>query len=192
MTDFITIDFETATNSPESAISIGLVKYRNFKPVGLYYSLIRPPRLYIRPDFTAIHGLTTKDVQDSPCFDYLWEHEICGFMSGEPLAAHKAQFDMNVLRGTLTHYTLPVPPVSYFCSLALSRRTWPGLSSYSLSALAEHFHITYAAHNALADAQTCGRVISLCAEKALRTAGKKRFTSLQALLEASGVELKKL
>jgi DNA polymerase-3 subunit epsilon len=42
MNDFIAIDFETATQARESAISVGLVKYRDFKPISSYYSLIRP------------------------------------------------------------------------------------------------------------------------------------------------------
>jgi DNA polymerase-3 subunit epsilon len=192
MNDFIAIDFETATHSPESAISIGLVKYRDFRPVSSYYSLIRPPRLYIRPDFTEIHGLTTGDIKDAPGFNEIWEHEIRGFINGTPLAAHNAAFDMNVLRGTLGHYRIPVPGVSYFCSLALSRRAWPGLSSYSLSALAEDFHITYTAHNALADAETCGLIISLCAEKALANAGKKHFAALTDMLRAADMEMKSL
>jgi len=39
MNDFIAIDFETAAGKPESAISVGLVKYRNYKLVSNYYSL---------------------------------------------------------------------------------------------------------------------------------------------------------
>jgi hypothetical protein len=34
MNDFIAIDFETGTGSPESAVSIGLVKYRKYRPNG--------------------------------------------------------------------------------------------------------------------------------------------------------------
>jgi DNA polymerase-3 subunit epsilon len=70
MNDFITIDFETAVQSPESAISIGLVKYRNYQPISTYYSLIRPPELYIRPDFTDIHDLSVSDVKDAPDFNH--------------------------------------------------------------------------------------------------------------------------
>ncbi len=80
MNDFIAIDFETATGKPESAISVGLVKYRNYKPVSSYYSLIRPPNLYIRPDFTDIHGLTVDDIRDAPDFGYLWKNEIKRFI----------------------------------------------------------------------------------------------------------------
>ena len=56
--DFTAIDFETAYYRSESACSIGLVRFRDGKAVDSFYSLIRPPSLYVRPDFTAIHGLT--------------------------------------------------------------------------------------------------------------------------------------
>ena len=183
MNDFVTIDFETATNSPESAVAIGLVKFRDYKPVASYYSLIRPPKLYIRPDFTDIHGLTVDDVKDAPAFAELWDSAVLPFIGGLPLAAHNAQFDMGVLKAVLQGYELDLPDLRYFCTCSLARNVWPGLASYGLSALAENFGIVYKAHNALDDAQSCGKLVELAAEKL----GKK---NLEALLESAGVGMK--
>jgi len=160
--EFIAIDFETAMYAPSSAISIGLVKYRDYKVIDTFYSLIRPPELYVRPDFTAIHGLTVDDVRDAPDFGRIWDDKLRGFIGTLPLAAHNAPFDMKVLRATLEHYGVSPPRLRYFCSLALARRAWPGLNSHALAALGRKFNIIYDAHNALADAQTCGKIISLC------------------------------
>jgi DNA polymerase-3 subunit epsilon len=165
MNDFIAIDFETAVYNPNSAVSIGLVRYRDYKPVDTYYSLIRPPSLYIRPDFTDIHGLTVDDVRDEPNFMYLWGNGIRDFLGDTLLAAHNAEFDMGVLRAVLEWYELPVPELQYFCTCRLARHTWPGLKSYALTALAARFNITYNAHNALDDAMTCGRLVRMSAEK---------------------------
>ena len=52
--DFTAIDFETAYYRKESACSIGLVRFRDGEEVDSFYSLIRPPSLYVRPDFTAM------------------------------------------------------------------------------------------------------------------------------------------
>ncbi|MDR1931385.1 MAG: hypothetical protein LBQ57_01045 [Spirochaetales bacterium] len=52
--NFVTIDFETAKYSRESACSVGLVKFCGGKAADTFYSLIRPPSLYIRPDFSDI------------------------------------------------------------------------------------------------------------------------------------------
>ena len=184
MNDFITIDFETGDYSPESAISVGLVKYRNYQPIGSYYSLIRPPKLYIRPDFTDIHGLTVDDISDAPDFAYLWKNEMKGFIGKTMLAAHNASFDMKVLKATLEYYELPVPKLPYFCTLNLSRHAWPKLESHALTALAKNFEIVYNAHNALDDAYTCGKLVQMAAE------GIDSEMSVEELLEEMGVEIK--
>jgi DNA polymerase-3 subunit epsilon len=184
MNDFIAIDFETATESPKSAISVGLVKYRNYQPVSTYYSLICPPKLYIRPDFTEIHGLTVDDVKDAPDFAGIWENEIKGFIGKTLLAAHNASFDMNVLKAVLEYYELQIPALSYFCTLSLARHTWPKLKSHALTALAKKFGIVYNAHNALDDAHTCGKLVQMASEEF--APGK----NIEELLEYMGVEIK--
>jgi DNA polymerase-3 subunit epsilon len=165
MMNFAAIDFETAKYSRESACSVGLVKFQDGKASDTFYSLIRPPSLYIRPDFTEIHGLTVEDVWDAPQFADIWESRILPFIGALPLAAHNAPFDMGVLQAVLAWYELPIPPLSYFCTLALARRVWPELESYALTSLGETFNITYNAHNALDDARTCGDIACMAARK---------------------------
>jgi len=180
--NFVSIDFETAKYSRESACSVGLVKYIDGEAADTFYSLIRPPKLYIRPDFTDIHGLTVKDVKDASTFADLWDSAIKPFIGDLPLAAHNAAFDMGVLRAVLEWYDLEFPDLSYFCTCSLARRTWRGLDSYSLTSLAARFGIVYKAHNALDDARTCGKLVQMSAEK---------FGSADVpeLLSAAGVEM---
>jgi DNA polymerase-3 subunit epsilon len=163
--NFVAIDFETAKYSRESACSVGLVKFQDGKAADEYYSLIRPPRLYIRPDFTEIHGLTVDDVKDAPRFKNIWDSNIKPFIGDLPLAAHNASFDMGVLGAVLDWYELDIPKLPYFCTCRLARNTWLGLKSYSLTNLAKYFGIVYNAHNALDDALTCGKLVQMSAEK---------------------------
>ena len=195
--DFIAIDFETADYSADSAISIGLVKYRNYKPIASYYSLISPPILYIRPEFTDIHGLTVDDVRDAPDFKYVWENGLCALLnpsgtSAVPVVAHNAGFDMNVLRAALEYYSVPCPPMSYFCTLRLSRRIWPRLKSHSLPNLAKEFSINYDAHNAAADADTCARIVVLAAEAVSSRLKRKTMVAPDRLLKAAHMEMETL
>ena len=183
--NFVTIDFETSTNSRESACSVGLVKFKNSEAVDSYYSLIRPPRLYIRPDFTDIHGLTVDDVKDAPKFFELWDSAILPFIGDFPLAAHYAVFDMGVLKSVLKYYNIPVPKLPFFCSCELARRTWRKLKSHSLTSLARNFNIIYDAHNALDDAMTCGKIILLAAEK-------HSSTNVEKLLSKTGLKMNTL
>ncbi|MDR1029783.1 MAG: 3'-5' exonuclease [Treponema sp.] len=180
--DFIAIDFETAQYARASACAVGLAKYEQGALVDSFYSLIRPPILYIRPDFTAIHGLTKEDVQDAPVFAELWESNIQSFIKGFPLAAHNAPFDIGVLRAVLAQYQLPAPRFSYFCTLALARHTWPDLSSHKLTSLGAEFGITYMAHHALADAQVCGSLVGKAAEQW----GSR---NLKELIDAAGIRM---
>jgi len=181
--NFVTIDFETADYSRRSACSLGMVKYRNGRAVDTFYSLIKPPELYIRPDFTAIHGLTVEDVKDAPAFADLWEDKIYPFTEELPLAAHNAAFDMGVLFAAIEWYELPLHELRYFCSLKIARHTWPFLKSHALTALAREFDIKYNAHNALDDAQTCGKIILMAAEKL-------HCASLEKLLKAAKTRIK--
>jgi DNA polymerase-3 subunit epsilon len=180
--NFVSIDFETAKYSRESACSVGLVKYLDGKVTDTFYSLIRPPTLYIRPDFTEIHGLTVEDVKDAPTFADIWNSNIKPFIGSLPLAAHNAAFDMGVLRAVLEWYELEIPKLPYFCTCSLARRTWTGLESYSLTNLAEHFGIVYNAHNALDDAMTCGKLVVMSGEKLASG-------NIAELLKAAGSEM---
>jgi DNA polymerase-3 subunit epsilon len=183
--NFVTIDFETAQYSRESACAVGLVRFENGIAGDTFYSLIRPPSLYIRPDFTAIHGLTVDDVRDAPVFSALWESRILPFIGDSPLAAHNAPFDMGVLQATLQWYARAIPRLWYFDTLSLSRRIWTELKSHALTSLAETFGIHYHAHNALDDARTCGDIVLLAADKT----GKK---NIKQLLRFAGLRMRRL
>jgi DNA polymerase-3 subunit epsilon len=183
--NFCAIDFETAKYSRESACSVGLVKFLDGKASDTFYSLIRPPVLYIRPEFTEIHGITVEDVRDAPDFPAVWKNGILPFAGNLPLAAHNAAFDRGVLRAALNWYELPLPPLKFFCSLRLARAAWPELKSHALTSLGEHFGIAYNAHNALEDAQTCGIIVCKAAEQ-------YACTNLRKLLRAAKVNMGEL
>ena len=177
--DFVAIDFETGNYDRDSAVALGMAKFCKGEVVDTWYSLIRPPRLYIRPDFTAIHGLRVEDVRGAPIFANLWGSAVLPFVGALPLAAHNAAFDMGILRALFDCYGIAPPQMKYFCSLRIARKTWPEFTSRALTALADQFNIVYDAHNALADARTCGDIV-------YRAAAKWGCTTLRSLFARTG------
>ena len=70
-TDFIAIDFETATGHRDSACAIGIAVVEDLKVVDTFYSLIQPPGLLFHPGNVRIHGITPDMVADAPLLDDL-------------------------------------------------------------------------------------------------------------------------
>lgn len=176
--EYVAIDFETASILRDSACSIGLVR---FSPDGekrdSFYSLIRPPVLRFDSVCTAVHHLDPYEISSSPTFSELWS-DISSFIGSSPLVAHNAQFDMGVLSHTLYSWNIECPEYYYFCTLSLSRKLWKGKPSYRLTALADELGWKYDAHNALADAETCGRIFSrLCGDVLYSDEASERFFS---------------
>ena len=187
--DFVTIDFETANQFPQNACSVGLARFDSDGNVlDRFYSLIKPPRGF--DTFWArnidIHGIRPRDVADAPDFAYIWP-EIELFIGNDFLVAHNAEFDMGVLRSLFSYYGIEKPDIKYLCSLRISRRVWPGLSSHALTFLSDHFCLQYNAHNALDDAINCGKVFIRCCNGKLY-----ELQDLRKFLIVRGIEFKHL
>ncbi len=157
MNSFVALDVETANESRGSICSIGLVKFENGKIIDHFYSLINPEE-----DFsffnTFIHGIHSEDVEFAPTFPNI-RPKLIDFINDLPVVAHFAQFDMNALKEVYLKYQLPFDKIDYFCSYYVSKFAYPGQISYKLDSLAEHFNFSLNHHDALSDAEVCGRLI---------------------------------
>ncbi len=178
---YVAIDFETASRRQDSACSIGLVRMdEEAHKLDSFYSLICPPDLIFDPECTNVHHLDPLVVKEAPEFYQLWD-EICAFIGNDPLVAHNATFDIGVLRAMVNRYDLKPLYNDYYCTLSLARKLWKGKPSYKLTYLASEFGWTYDAHNALADAEVCGRLfaklcgISLFDEEVMRRFFKRIY-----------------
>ncbi|MCR4676854.1 MAG: 3'-5' exonuclease [Sphaerochaetaceae bacterium] len=188
--EFVSIDFETANQCPQSACSVGVVRFDGVsgKILDSYYTLIKPPVRYnyFLPDFIDIHSIHPQDVENAPYFDEVWNRMI-GFIGDSMLVAHNASFDMKVLKSLLEYYNCPVPHNRYLCTLQVSRRIWPQYKSHRLTALSNIFDLPYQAHNALDDASNCGKILCLACRDHFET-----MIDLRKFLIVRGVEVKTL
>ena len=156
---FVAIDFETANFKRQSVCSIGLVIVEDSKIVKTINKLIKPTPNYYENINMSIHGITPEMTKDSPTFLELWQ-DIKPIIDGEQLVAHNASFDFSALRYVLDSYDIEFPKLNYYCTMILSKNTFPGLINYQLPTICKHLGISdLTHHNALSDSIACAQIM---------------------------------
>lgn len=157
--NFVSMDFETANGSRDSACSLALVLVRDNQIVDNFYTLINPQQ-YFSPRNIQIHHIRPEDVQDAPTFDQVWNHISPLFDSSHLVAAHNASFDNSVLKKTLVNYGIMVPKYLTIDTLRTSRKFFPDFPNHKLNTVSERLNIDLRNHhNALADSVACAEIL---------------------------------
>ncbi len=115
----------------------------------------------LRRGIQRFTGITQAMVDGAPSLEAVLP-ELAPRLRGRVMVAHNAAFDRRVLRQAFSRVGLewPAPPV--MCTAALARAMLPLQRQRGLTVLADALGIeVHRAHRALADAETCARV--LCA-----------------------------
>jgi DNA polymerase-3 subunit epsilon len=153
---FVAVDFETATEEPRSACSVGVVQVEGSRIVRAERRFLRPPEE--RFEFTAIHGLTWDTVANAPTFGETWPW-LQGILAGaDLLAAHNARFDARVMAACCEAAQVPAPSHSWICTVALAKQTWRQFPN-TLSAVSSRLGIELDHHEALSDARACAQIL---------------------------------
>lgn len=172
--DFVAFDVETANYNRGSICAVGWAVVHRGEIVNTGSSLCRPPDAvsWFVPFISSIHGITERDVADQPGFAEIVPPLIAGF-SDLPVVAHKADFDIGALREAYTHCGLPLPTLSYGCSLVWSRRLL-GLPSNRLPIVCKHLGIPLDRHHDPGeDARAAAQItIALAASQGANTIGE--------------------
>ncbi|MFZ0385173.1 MAG: 3'-5' exonuclease, partial [Solirubrobacteraceae bacterium] len=106
-------------------------------------------------------GITQAMVDSAPSLEDVLP-PLAQLLTGRILVAHNAPFDRRVLRQGFDRIGLEWPNPPVICTAAVARRLLPLQRKRGLGALADALGIDVElAHRALADAETCARV--LCA-----------------------------
>ena len=138
---YVALDFETADYQPDSACAVGLAKVRGGEVL-----------------FTWVHGITWKDVQDSPTFLEFWP-QMASFLQGVThLVAHNAPFDRRVLEACCQSNGIALPDLPFVCTLRESRRKLK-LPSHKLDAVCRYCGIPLDHHHAGSDAIAAARIL---------------------------------
>lgn len=157
--EFLALDFETATAQPDSPCELGIAVVRGGVVREVRNWLIKPKQW---PNFSpwnvAVHGIRPADVAEAPRWIGIWD-EVVELLEGSTIVAHNAAFDMSVLRSTLAAHGIAHPTFQYFCSVGMSRKMWPGRSSYGLKPMCDMHGIPLKHHRAGNDAEATAELV---------------------------------
>ena len=151
-------DVETANQQNLGSIcAVAWMLLDNDQEVDSGYSLINPRCSFSQLN-TDIHGITSADVSNSPCFGEYWESTLKNLMTTSLVVAHNAGFDLSATEQALYNVGVEDPGIDYFDSLAMFRNLFRA-ESYKLKDLAADIGYEYDPHNALADVKALYAVL---------------------------------
>jgi DNA polymerase-3 subunit epsilon len=155
---WVAIDFEIATASRASACSLAVVEVDGGEISRTTTWLIQPPGNEYDAFNTRLHGIGPAKTAHAPTFDIVW-HELVHLLAERVVVAHYTGFDFSVIRAECHERAIAIDDIRYACTVALSRRCWPGLPSYSLPWICDHLGLPdFRHHYAAADATACAEV----------------------------------
>jgi len=160
--EYLVIDTETNGLGGEECemIEVGAVLVGGGELHERWSSLVRPSAP-LRRSIRRLTGITQEMVDDAPRLEDVLPI-LATRLRGRVLVAHNAPFDRRVLRQAFARVGVDWPDQPVLCTAALARALLPLQRERRLGALAEALGIEVElAHRALADAETCARV--LCA-----------------------------
>ncbi|PPK88265.1 DNA polymerase-3 subunit epsilon [Neolewinella xylanilytica] len=160
--EYAIVDIETTGGraSRSRITEIGIVVYDGEKVTETFETLLDPEQ-YIPAGIVELTGITQEMVSGQPKF-YEVAKQIVELTEGRIFVAHNAKFDYGFLREEFSRlgYTFSRRKL---CTVRLTRKCFPGLKSYSLGNLIQHFGFQVEArHRALADAVATTELLQLC------------------------------
>lgn len=161
--DFTAIDFETANSGYTSVCSLGWCVVKDNRITERREVLIKPEPFRFNDYNIKIHGITPEMVYDKPTFDKCWE-EIKPYIEDKMVIAHNASFDVRVLCTVLEQFKIELPEFEYMCTVKLSQKAYPELSSHKLNNLCDALNIKFNHHHAYDDAYACASAFLRIAE----------------------------
>jgi DNA polymerase III subunit epsilon len=148
---FAIIDVETTGGQPsyERITEIAIVLHDGERVVDTYSTLLNPEKP-IPWGITQLTGITNDMVATAPKF-YEVAKKIVEMTTDAVFVAHNVSFDYNFIKAEFQRFGYDFSR-KQLCTVRMSRKTFPGLKSYSLSNLKRHFGIdAERSHRALDD-----------------------------------------
>ncbi|MDP4665468.1 MAG: 3'-5' exonuclease, partial [Flavobacteriaceae bacterium] len=148
---FAVTDIETTGShaSGNSITEIAIVLTDGKNELDRFETLLRPDHP-IPYHITTLTGIDNEMVADAPLFEEVAD-EIESFLAEGIFVAHNVGFDYSFIKKQFEEIGRSWNPTR-LCTVRLTRKLVPGLSSYSLGNLCRHFGIqNNSAHRAMSD-----------------------------------------
>ncbi|MBL4671629.1 MAG: VRR-NUC domain-containing protein [Arenicella sp.] len=161
---YAVVDIETTggRKGGNAITEIAVVQVRAQEIVSEWSSLVNPQR-HIPAHITRLTGIDNAMVASAPIFAEiadLLEQQL----EGAIFVAHNVGFDYGFIKAAYESINRSFKKPK-FCTVSNSRKSFPGLKSYSLGALTEHFDIDLVSHHrALSDAKATADLLRLIQE----------------------------
>jgi DNA polymerase-3 subunit epsilon len=158
----VMLDFETTGLSPEQGdriTEVAALRIVDGRVVDRYVSLINC-NVKIPSFITGLTGITQAMLDGAPPVAQVLPR-LLEFIGNDALSAHNASFDEKFLCAESARLGMASRHRGLVCSLKLSRRVFPGMSSYKLGMLSGALGIGFnsAAHRAEADAEVAAQLL---------------------------------
>jgi DNA polymerase-3 subunit epsilon len=160
--EYAIIDVETTGGKASRCrvTEIGIVIFDGEKVIETYETLLNP-EAWIPAGITELTGITMEMVRAAPKFEEVAKR-IIELTENRIFVAHNSRFDYDFVKEEFRRlgYTFTRKQL---CTVRLTRKTYPGLKSYSLGNLVQHFGIRLDNHHrALADATATTELLKFC------------------------------
>jgi DNA polymerase III epsilon subunit family exonuclease len=178
---FVIVDIETTGLEPadNEITEVAALKLKDGEIVDVFGSLIRVNRK-LPAEIVKLTGITDELLAEEGKNRNQTLRALYDFIGKTPLIAHNTEFDVPFINHHLKKdwgITLQAPQV---CTLKISRKLLPGLTSHRLGEIAKYFKVPVAqAHRAAGDVETTHQVWL----KLIEPLEKHGVNSLETLLK---------
>lgn len=156
---FAIVDIETTGGHADKngITEIAIFTHDGTRVVDSYTTLINPG-VPIPPFLESYTGITNEMVEDAPSFEMVSD-KVYEMLHDKIFVAHNVNFDHSFIKHHLKHVGLELE-VKKLCTVRLSRKVFPGFSSYSLGNLCQSLGIPLKnRHRAHGDAAATVKVL---------------------------------
>jgi DNA polymerase-3 subunit epsilon len=167
--EYVVVDVETTGGraAHHRVTEIGAVKVAGGRVTDRFSTLLNPERKIPR-NITSLTGISDAMVANAPKFSEV-SQSFREFVGKAVFVAHNAKFDHAFIREEFRRldedFRCPT-----LCTVVAMRRFYPGLPSYGLARLAEHFQIPLESHHrALSDAEATAGLLFLINAKRVKS-----------------------